>query len=135
MYSETTLIQVQNGKVLLRNGIKCSYEEEDINIIMQLFSCVEKIATQETSGLCVKTQMSLCCFPPTYQDKNKIHVTMESFESGQALVDINKTAQMKKNINSSLIAAHALSGCDSVHKLFGIDKKKVSKVLTLSIQH
>ena len=45
------------------------------------------------------------------------------------MVDINKTAKRNGEIVPSLIAAHALSGCDGVPKMFGIGKKKIVSVL------
>ena len=56
-------------------------------------------------------------------------VLMEAFASNRLMVDINKTAKKNAEIVASLIAAHALSGCDSVPKLFGIAKKKIVSVL------
>jgi len=40
------------------------------------------------------------------------------------MIDINKTAKRNAKIVLSLIAAHALSGYDSVPKMFGIGKRK-----------
>ena len=40
------------------------------------------------------------------------------------MVDINETAKGSAEIVASLIAVHALSGCDNVPKMFGIGKKK-----------
>ena len=56
-------------------------------------------------------------------------VLMEAFASNRPMVDINKTAKRDAEIVPSLIAAHALSGCDGVPKMFGIGKKKIVSVL------
>jgi len=40
------------------------------------------------------------------------------------MIDINKTAKRNAKIVLSPIAAHALSGYDSVPKMFGIGKRK-----------
>ena len=54
---------------------------------------------------------------------------MEAFDTTRSLIHINETAKKHTKIVSSLIVAHALSGCDSVAKLYGIGKKTVIKRL------
>ena len=56
-------------------------------------------------------------------------VLMEAIASNRSMVDINKPAIKNAEIVPSLIAAHALSGCDSVPKMLGIVKKKIVSVL------
>ena len=51
-------------------------------------------------------------------------VLMEAFTSNRSMVDINETAKGSAEIVPSLIAVHALLGCDNVPKMFGIGKKK-----------
>ena len=58
---------------------------------------------------------------------------METFDSNRSVIDINEISRKNADIVSSLIAAHALSGCDSVPKLFGIGKKTVVKILKQNI--
>lgn len=53
-------------------------------------------------------------------------VLMEAFASNRWMADINKIAKRNAKIVSSLIA---LSGCDSVLKMFGIGKMKILSVL------
>ena len=59
-------------------------------------------------------------------------ILMESFSS--TLVNINETCKKHAAIVPSLIGAHAISGCDSVPKLFGIGKQTVLKYLQQNIQ-
>ena len=49
---------------------------------------------------------------------------MEAFTSNRSMVDINETAKGSAEIVPSLIAVHALLGCDNVPKMFDIGKKK-----------
>ena len=51
-------------------------------------------------------------------------VLMEAFTSNRSMVDINETAKGSAEIVPSLIAVHALLGCDNVPKMFDIGKKK-----------
>ena len=54
---------------------------------------------------------------------------MEAFDTTLSLININETAKKHAEIVPSLIGAHALSGCDSVPKLYGTGKKTVIKHL------
>ncbi|KAH3727456.1 hypothetical protein DPMN_053391 [Dreissena polymorpha] len=54
---------------------------------------------------------------------------MKSTSADRTIVDIGATTQKNKAIISSLFAAHALSGCDTVARLTGIGKIKVVKQL------
>ena len=56
-------------------------------------------------------------------------VLTEAFSTSRSLIDINETAKKHAEILSSLIDAHALSGCDSVQKLYGNGKRTVIKHL------
>ena len=51
-------------------------------------------------------------------------VFLESTNSDRNLIDIGKTAEKHKNVVvTSLLAAHVLTRCDSVPKLYGLEKK------------
>ena len=50
--------------------------------------------------------------------------------SAQTAISILKTIEsLPATVVSSVLAAHDLSGCDTVPQLFGIGKKKVMKLL------
>lgn len=51
-------------------------------------------------------------------------VYMESFQDSKSLISIHKSVQQHIDVIPSLIAIHALSGCDSVPMMFGIGKAK-----------
>ena len=59
----------------------------------------------------------------------KMKITMESTSAKRTVIDIGQTAARYKNINQYLLAAHALSGCDTVSSLHGIGKAKVLQKL------
>lgn len=61
------------------------------------------------------------------------NIYMESPLRGRAVVDIDMTIQTNLSIMPGLLAAHALSGCDTVASLFGIGKGVVLKVLRAGI--
>ena len=49
-------------------------------------------------------------------------ILLESLEEGRSLISITKAAEEHGSIASCLPAMHALTGCDTVPKMFGIGK-------------
>ena len=54
---------------------------------------------------------------------------MDSPSRGRHVLDINATARLNLSIVPGLLAAHALTGCDTVASFYGIGKGKALKVL------
>ena len=54
---------------------------------------------------------------------------MESSVHGRLTTDIRSTAKEHANILPNLLAAHGLSGCDTVAPCYGIGKMKILKTL------
>ena len=54
---------------------------------------------------------------------------METFIDNSKLINISKSVEYNKEIVPSLVALHALTGCDSVPMMFGIGKAKGLKAL------
>ena len=114
--------------VVSRNDLKSSHEEADINIVKQCMSCaVEK--NRYIKIICEDTDVFvlLTAYILTYSIESLVFI--EAFASNRSIVDINKTARRSAEIVLSLIAAHTLSGCDNVPKMFGIGKKKIVSIL------
>ena len=63
------------------------------------------------------------------QKELNIPMFMESLVHGRQTTDIRATAQELANILPNLLAAHGLSGCDTVAPRYGIGKKKILKTL------
>ena len=60
---------------------------------------------------------------------NARNIYLESPLKGRAVIDIDKTVEKNLSIIPGLLAAHALSGCDTVAGYYGIGKGTVLKVL------
>ena len=60
---------------------------------------------------------------------SKCSMMMEACSGKRALVDIGKTEAENQDIEPYLLAAHALSGCDTVAKPYCIGKKTAIKFL------
>ena len=55
---------------------------------------------------------------------------MDTFSDGKdKLISINNTVEAHKLIINSLIGLHALSGCDTVPMMFGIENSKAFKAV------
>ena len=108
--------------------LKSSHEEADAKIVKQCMSCaMEK--NRCTKVICEDTDVFVLLTAYVLKYSIESLVLMEASASNRSMVDINKTAKKNAEIVPSLIATHALSGCDSVPKIFGIGKKKIVSVL------
>jgi len=67
------------------------------------------------------------------EDGLTLLVTMESPIKDRVVVDIDKPVEKHQNIIPEILAAHALSGCDTVACCFGIGKNTVLKVVRSGI--
>ena len=56
-------------------------------------------------------------------------VYMDPFSGVRKLINIKKSVNAKQHIMQSLVALHAISGCDTVSMMFGIGKVKSLKVV------
>ena len=121
-FSEDIPVHVENGVVSKREDLKRLHEEADVNIIKQCMACV-KDEVHCVKVICDDTDVFALLTVSVFWQGCKSKVLMEPFDSTQSLIEINKTAKKHAEIVPSLIGAHALSGCDSVSKLYGIGKK------------
>ena len=67
----------------------------------------------------------LLCYHYLKQNWSQADMYLESFQQDKGVVSIKRTVEKHSSLIPSLTAPHAISGCDSVHKLFGIGKAKV----------
>ena len=111
-----------------REDFKKLHEEADINIIKQCMACV-KDEVHCVKVICDDTDVFALLTVSVFWQGCKSKVLMEPFDTTQSLIEINETAKKHAEIVPSLIGAHALSGCDSVPKLYGVEKKAVTKYL------
>ena len=56
-------------------------------------------------------------------------VYMENFNPGKTVISIRQTAERNRGHFPSLIPLHALTGCDTAPKLYGIGKAKALAAL------
>ena len=91
-----------------------------IPIFRSQASSVLKVAIDEEDDLYLAS---------TLLPRRSLLDTMESPIKDRVVVDIGKTVEKHQNIIPQILAAHALSGCDTVACCFGIGKNAVLKVV------
>ena len=119
-----TPTQSINGVTLLRNDMKTNFDEADYIIPQQVDTAISE-GCKSITVLSADTDVFvlLCHF---YYEKNWISkVYMSDFTDETTTICIQSSVKKHKAIIPSLLAAHALSGCDTVPSLFGIGKAKV----------
>ena len=76
------------------------------------------------------TLMSIfCCYIITIRKSSTFQCSWNPLFTGDKTVDIRATAKEHANILPSLLAAHGLSGCDTVAPCYGTRKMKILKTL------
>ena len=121
-------VQVHLGIKTLRHGMSTTHEEVDVIIPQQVIIVIEEGTT------CVKVISDdadvFVLLLHFYIDQSlSTTVFREGAGSNRNVIGIRKTAEKQKNVLLSLLAAHALSGCDNVPKLYGLGKKSVCSLL------
>ena len=70
----------------------------------------------------------ILCYHYLQSDWSQAEVYLEDFQAGKGIISITETVEKNKSIVPSLTALHAISGCDSVPRMFGIGKAKALSV-------
>ena len=73
----------------------------------------------------------VCILLLHYYNQKELNISMfmESSVHGRQTIDIRETAKEHANILPNLLAAHGLSGCDTVAPCYGTGKMKILKTL------
>lgn len=126
--------EVSQGIVIQRGDLKTSHEEVDVIIAQQMV----KVATQGTKCIkviCDDTDVFVLLLHYYAHSKLTCTVVMEGTSAQRGMINIGQTALNNASIVPHLLAAHALTGCDTVGCLRGIGKvtaiKNLSKGLKL----
>ena len=124
----TCPLQIVEGVQTTRNDLRTTHEEADVIIPQQVIFSIEECAST-IKVVCDDTDVFVLL---TYFYREKgltANVFLEATGSTKSVIDIGKTVDCHKDIIPSLLAGHALTGCDSVPKYFGIGKVKVCSLL------
>ena len=107
-----------------------THEEADIIMIQQLLLLVETdCQVQGITVISEDTDVFILLLHYYNTESITIPTIMESPIKGRAVININKTLIKHSAIIPNVLAAHGLTGCDTVASCYGIGKGTVVKTL------
>ena len=119
----TKTTQNYMGECLERDDLYNTHEEADSIIIHQLKTAIDGGA-QCVKVICEDTDVFILLMHFYYQYKWNCNVLMEGTSGERKVISIREATEKHKSNIESLVALHALSGCDTVPQMSGIGKKK-----------
>ena len=122
--SETVPIEINNGVVMRQQDMSSTHED---TIIVQHLYHKERHKTALVVTDDTDIFILLLHFVHSANLTNR--VMMMSPIQGRTVIDINETVRKHQDIIPSLLAAHWLTGCDTVATYFGIGKGITLKIL------
>lgn len=118
-------VQIEQGVVSRREDMAIMHEEADTMLIQQVASVgvANALVVADDTDVFVL----LCHF--VFNRDITGHVMMTSPIRGRTVIDINASVDKNRTIMDDLLAAHGLTGCDTVAMYHGIGKGVTLKVL------
>lgn len=123
--NDPTPVEISQGTVTRRGDMRITHEEADTIIIQQVAAsgASEVLVVADDTDIFVM----LCHF--VSQSDITGHVMMVSPVKGRSFIDINASVDRNRSVMSNLLAAHGVTGCDTVATYHGIGKGVALKVL------
>ena len=121
-------VEIHRNNIMDRVDLRTTHEEAEVIIPRQVVQATEEGAVC-VKVICDDTDVFVLLLHVYLTMNLTCTVLMGSTSADRTIVDIGATTQKNKAIIPSLLAAHALSGCDTVARLTGIGKIKVIKQL------
>lgn len=118
-------LEIVEGLIRERHDLATTQEEADTIIIQQ----VARVETGSVLVIADDTDIFVMLMHFCYRGNITCNVYMVSPIQGRAVLDIHGSVQKHRDILSDLLAAHCLSGCDTVASHFGIGKGMALKAL------
>ena len=123
-------VEISQGYLSVLDECATAHEEADVVIVQQMVhiavakqgQCVIKI-------ICDDTDVFLLLLPYYYYSSLDCTVLMEGTSTDHKMCDIRDTVQAHEHIIPDLLAAHALTGCNSTAYMWGLGKATTVKVL------
>ena len=119
-------IELICGHQFHRPDLRTTHEEADVTMVYQmLYIAKNQDAVQTIQVICDDTDVFVLLMHFCEQQKLTCSLMMEATSSQRVSVDIQASVNKSKDIVPHLLAAHGLTGCDTVAKLHGIGKGTV----------
>ena len=122
--------EVNHGRLIPRRDLETSQEEADV-IIAQQMVIIAETSTRELIIHVVAddTDIFLLLLHFYQQKKLTCLVTMVPTCKNRKYIDIQATVTSHRAVIPHMLAAHALTGCDTTAQYWGIGKAKIVKLL------
>ena len=129
--SDSVPVEINRGVIIKRQYMKTTQEEADTMVVQQVAEVKAKkvLVVADDTDICVLL-LHFCCLGDIPASTS---VLMVSPIRGRAVIDINATVDLHRDIIPDLLAAHGLTGCDTVATYFGIGKAAALRVLTYGV--
>ena len=120
------------GIRIMRQDMRTTHEEADVIMTSQAL----QIALEKTPVTVVSDDTDVFLLLLHFTDSNNIDtpVYMEATKGERTVIDIIETKAKHSSLCSRLLAAHALTGCDTVSKMHGIGKLTALSTLDKGMQ-
>lgn len=115
-------VEVTDGIVIERRDMRCTHEEADLIIVNQVVSAVAE-GEKDILVICDDADVYLLLFH--FYISKGLHpakILMQGASRKRLCTDIGLSAASHSDITGSLLAFHALTGCDSVPGYYGSGK-------------
>ena len=126
-------VELSEEYVKKRRDLETNQEEAD-TIIVQQSVYLAKSGLQNIHIVADDTDVFVLLIHFYIEQQLTSRILMIGSNISGKVVDIGETASKHSNIAKYLLAAHALSGCDTVSCLYGIGKTTVLKVLKSGVE-
>ena len=105
-----------------RQDLMTVFDEADYIIPQQVNAAIEQGQTTVKVIYADTDVFALLC--GMYMKKNwvGVEIYMENFNPDKTVISIRQTVEQDRDLVPSLIPLHALTGCDTVPKLYGIGR-------------
>ena len=125
--SDPVPVEINRGVIIKRQHMTTTQEEADTMIVQQ----VAQVKANKVFVVACATATFVLLVHFCYQGDipASTSILMVSPIRGHAVIDINATVDLHRDIIPDLLAAPGLTGCDTVTTYFGIGKASASRVL------
>jgi len=120
--------QVSKGKKTSCVDLSSMHEEADIFLTQQAIHIAKEDAKSRVSVVSDVTDVFALLLYFYWNEKLQSTMTMQSPIKGRSCIDIKETSRIHSDTVGSVLAIHALTGCNSVAATYGIGKTKAIKV-------
>ena len=114
------------GHQFNRPDLRTTHEEADVTMVYQVLHIAQNQDGMQTiKVICDDTDVFVLLMHFCHHQQMRCSLIMEATCSERVSVDIQASVEKSKDIVPNLLAAHGLTGCDTVAKLHGIGKGTV----------